>query len=40
VGQDRPTGFFLAEEAILWINEVANGETPEPAREYLAQPTS
>lgn len=32
MGQDRPTGFFLAEETILWINDVANGETPESSQ--------
>ena len=30
VGHSDPTGFFLSDEAIDWIDEVANGETPEP----------
>ena len=30
VGHSGPTGFFLSDEAIDWIDEVANGETPEP----------
>ncbi len=30
VGQSDTTGFFLSDEAIDWIDEVANGETPEP----------
>ena len=33
VGQSGPTGFFLSDEAIDWIEEVANGETPEPRPE-------
>ena len=30
IGQSDSTGFFLSDEAIDWIDEVANGETPEP----------
>jgi hypothetical protein len=32
VGQNGPTGFYLSDEAVDWIDEVANGETP-PHRE-------
>jgi hypothetical protein len=28
-----PTGFYLSDEAIDWIEEVANGEMPEPRRD-------
>jgi hypothetical protein len=28
-GQNGPTGFYLSDEAVDWIDEVANGETPE-----------
>ena len=30
VGQSGPTGFYLSDEAIDWIEAVANGETPRP----------
>jgi len=30
VGQSGPTGFYLSDEAIDWIEAVANGETPGP----------
>lgn len=30
VGQTGPAGFYLSDEAIDWIDEVANGETPLP----------
>ena len=30
VGHSGPTGFFLSDEAIDWIDEVANGEAPDP----------
>lgn len=30
VGRDDPTGFYLSDEGIDWIDEVANGETPSP----------
>lgn len=30
VGHSGPTGFYLSDEAIDWIDEVASGETPEP----------
>lgn len=30
VGQNGPAGFYLSDEAIDWIEEVANGETPAP----------
>ena len=33
VGQMGPEGLFLSDEAIDWIEEVANGETPEPRPE-------
>lgn len=39
VGESDPTGFFLSDEAIDWIDEVANGETPQPRAEY-GNPTS
>jgi hypothetical protein len=29
VGQNGPTGLYLTDEAVDWIDEVANGETPE-----------
>jgi hypothetical protein len=29
VGEDGPTGLSLSEEAIGWMEEVANGETPD-----------
>ncbi len=29
VGQNGPTGFYLSDAAIDWLEEVANGETPE-----------
>jgi hypothetical protein len=29
VGQYGPSGFYLADEAVDWIDEVANGETPD-----------
>ena len=32
VGENDPTGFYLSDAATDWIEEVANGETPE-ARE-------
>lgn len=28
VGQQGPSGFYFSDEAIDWIDEVANGETP------------
>jgi hypothetical protein len=28
VGQNGPTGFYLSDEGVDWIDEVANGETP------------
>ena len=30
VGQDGPTGFYLSDEAVDWVETVANGEVPEP----------
>lgn len=30
VGQSGPSGLHLSDEAIAWIDEVANGETPQP----------
>ncbi len=33
VGQSGPAGLLLSDEAIDWIDEVANGETPEPRAE-------
>ncbi|GAA1956077.1 hypothetical protein GCM10009798_14270 [Nocardioides panacihumi] len=30
VGQIEPTGFYLSDEAVDWIEECANGETPGP----------
>ena len=29
VGQSGPNGFYLSDEAVDWVDEVANGETPE-----------
>jgi hypothetical protein len=29
VGQHGPTGFYLSDAAVDWVDEVANGETPE-----------
>ena len=29
VGQNDPTGFYLSDEAVDWIEEVANGEIPQ-----------
>jgi hypothetical protein len=29
VGQNGPTGFYLSDEAVDWIEEVANRETPQ-----------
>ena len=29
VGQNGPTGLYLSDEAVDWIDEVANGETPQ-----------
>ena len=29
VGQDGPTGFYLSDEAVDWVEAVANGEVPE-----------
>lgn len=31
-GGDGTDGFYLADEAVDWIEEVANGETPSPRR--------
>jgi hypothetical protein len=28
VGENGPTGFYLSDPAVDWIEEVANGETP------------
>jgi hypothetical protein len=28
VGENGPTGFYMSDAAIDWIEEVANGETP------------
>lgn len=39
VGESRPTGLLVSDEAIDWIDEVANGETPEPRAEP-GNPTS
>ena len=39
VGQSGPTGFYLSDEAIDWVDEVANGETHEPRPDDL-NPTS
>ncbi|MCG6568487.1 hypothetical protein [Tessaracoccus sp. ZS01] len=39
VGQSGPAGLYLSDEANDWIDEVANGETPEPRAEDGA-PTS
>lgn len=33
VGEIEPTGFWLSDEAVDWIEEVANGEMPEPRRD-------
>ena len=30
VGEVGPEGVYLSDEAIDWVEEVANGETPEP----------
>jgi hypothetical protein len=30
VGQTEPTGFYLSDQAVDWIEEVANSEMPEP----------
>lgn len=30
VGQSGPSGFYISDEATDWIDEIANGETPEP----------
>ncbi len=30
VGQSGPSGFYFSDEAVDWIEAVANGETPEP----------
>ena len=30
VGQSGPTGFYLSDAAVDWIEEVANGEMPDP----------
>ncbi|MCC2592770.1 hypothetical protein LKO27_04975 [Tessaracoccus sp. OS52] len=30
VGKSGPAGLFLSDEAVDWIEAVANGETPEP----------
>lgn len=30
VGQDGPTGFYLSDEGVDWIEAVANGEVPNP----------
>lgn len=32
VGQNDPTGFYLSDEAVDWIEAVANGETPDSRR--------
>jgi hypothetical protein len=29
VGQDGPSGFYLSDAAVDWIDAVANGEAPE-----------
>ena len=39
VGQNGPAGLLLSDEAIDWIDEVANGETPGPRVEERT-PTS
>lgn len=33
VGQSGPTGFYLSDEAVDWIEAVANGEQPRPRRD-------
>jgi hypothetical protein len=33
VGQTGPDGCYLSDEAVDWIEEVANGELPEPRRD-------
>lgn len=33
VDQSGPTGFYLSDEAVDWIEEVANGELPGPRRD-------
>jgi len=33
VGQSGPTGFYLSDGAVDWIEEVANDEMPEPRRD-------
>ena len=30
VGQSGPTGFYLSDEAIDWVETIANGEDPGP----------
>lgn len=30
VGQSGPTGFYLSDEAIDWVETIANGEDPDP----------
>jgi hypothetical protein len=30
VGESGPSGFYFSDEAVDWIEAVANGETPEP----------
>lgn len=39
VGPNGPDGLFLSDEAIDWIDEIANGETPAPRAED-GNPTS
>lgn len=39
VGESGPAGLYLSDEAVGWIDEVSNGETPEPRAEDRA-PTS
>jgi hypothetical protein len=39
LGQSGPTGLYLSDEAIDWIDEVPNGDTPEPRPDDL-NPTS
>ena len=29
IGQDGPTGLYLSDEAVDWVEAVANGEVPE-----------
>lgn len=36
VGQSGPSGFYLSDEAVDWIEEVANGETPAPRPDDLS----